>query len=64
MTIRKLGDLVDDYSLLEITHESGNMEYAVVKNYNPEAEPGEQWAWGHYFNSLIEACAYAFFNLV
>ena len=58
MKTKKIGDLTDGYSLVEITHESGRIEYVVAKNYNPEAKPGEQWAWGHYFDSLIGACKY------
>lgn len=56
MKTRKIGDLEHSYSMIEITHESGRIEYAIVCNYHPEAEPGSQWDWGHYYDDFAGAC--------
>lgn len=53
-----LATLSNDKSLVLWVKESGNKEFVVCTDYDPEKPVGSQWIWGHYFWDIFSAVDY------
>lgn len=58
MKSRELLKFSDRQSLVEITSESGEIQYCVCSYYDEDAPEGSKWYWGHYFTAIKDALEY------
>ena len=54
----ELARLKTDRSLVLWVKESGNKEFVVCTDYDPNKPVGSQWIWGHYFWDVFSAVDY------
>jgi hypothetical protein len=51
--------LHENYSLLVLLKEDATIsQFVICKHYNPDEPYGNQWSWGHYFETLEKALDY------
>lgn len=59
MKTKLIGRIDKVHSMVEITRNSGEVEYVVCSGFKAENKPGSQWCHGHYFSTFAGACVYA-----
>lgn len=59
MKTKLLGRIDKLHSMVEITRNSGEVEYVVCSGFKAENKPGSQRCHGHHFSTFASACVYA-----